>query len=444
MLTMFTTLMVSIVYCTSSVSSMILPPMSLHPPMLVPVDTTATAVSTPTLTYDDDDYDVDDDTIGDTPEQIARAKDTLVKAEEQEDDNNSANTATNVMRLMRGGRGRKSVHSQHNPKSELKHCYSSEPGGQRGSWNVIGSDVPTWTTNRRCTGLMAYDEHRVVQCMMSAGDGGMQDEPVWLVLAGDFNTLATYKCMTGTSAECVGIGAELRHMGYEHLNFGPTPARGNPNHGDSDTFFWPPIDHKLPPIRVSFRHVHHRRDGTLRDANNNVTRDWNEMHEADGTLRVPENWLLAHAVQTFGHIPDALLFSTGRSHVPRTDAKDCTYSRNAANFLRMTDRVTIKRQLWVSVGSIAPNTAAANNILTVAKGPTNQQCLWDAECSRMQCKLHRIPFVDLAARTSAAALPPYPNVFEKDGKHYGIALVRETVRNWLPFLCHELHDVSEK
>ena len=75
MLTMFTTLMVSIVYCTSSVSSMILPPMSLHPPMLVPVDTTATAVSTPTLTYDDDDYDVDDDTIGDTPEHCAVLQD---------------------------------------------------------------------------------------------------------------------------------------------------------------------------------------------------------------------------------------------------------------------------------------------------------------------------------------------------------------------------------
>ena len=38
----------------------------------------------------------------------------------------------------------------------------------------------------------------------------------------------------------------------------------------------------------------------------------------------------------------------------------------------------------------------------------------------MKAKHHRIPFVDLATRTEAAELPPYPSIFEKDGKHFGM------------------------
>jgi hypothetical protein len=440
-------------------------PMPLHPPLRVPdfnpldvFDPKASTFSTQTQTStnddDDFDFDTDDDTIGDSPQQLVQDKNTLQNDDDAAEVDN--NDAVDIMRLMRGGRGRKSVHSNHNPKPELKHCYSSEPGGQRGSWSVAGGNIPEWNPNKRCTGLIRYTDERVVQCIMSAGDGGLQDQPVWIVLAGDFNILATYECMTGITTNCVGIYTKLRDLGYERLIFGPTKGKpGNPSSGDSDTYFWPPQDHlTLPPLRISFRHI--RRvlgvdmSQILHDANN-VTRDWNEMHESDNTIRINENWIVTNSIATFGHIPDALLFSTGRPHVPRSSTKECTFSRSAANFLKSNDRVTIKRQLWISVGGM---TSAANNalnegsngngVVSKSKGPTNQQCLWDAECTRMQCKHHRIPFVNIAERTSAAELPPFPTIFEKDGKHYGVALEREIIRNWLPQLCHELNDVTEK
>jgi hypothetical protein len=186
------------------------------------------------------------------------------------------------------------------------------------------------------------------------------------------------------------------------------------------------------------------------------------MHEPDGTLRVPENWFTKNAVHTFGHVPDHLLFSTGRQHVSKSDEKDCTTATTASRFLRSTDRVTIKHQLWISSGGITsvadkeagslkaqesdeqPVLDVVQTRVAVTGGPTNQQCLWDAECARMQAKHHRIPFVDIAARTEAARIPPYPNIFEKDGKHFGLALHLEILRNWLPFMCHEVQDVREK
>ena len=194
-----------------------------------------------------------------------------------------------------------------------------------------------------------------------------------------------------------------------------------------------------------------KKESFLTNQGTDKTRDWNEMHEPDGTLRVPENWLMEHAVHTFGHVPDHLLFSTGRQHIPRLGEKDCTTAKIASKFLRATDRVTIKHQLWLSVGGVSPAADREASSLNPqgsddqpVRGPTNQQCVWDAECSRMKAKHHRIPFVDLATRTEAAELPPYPGIFEKDGKHFGIALQEEIIRNWLPFLCHEVQDVSEK
>ena len=474
-LLLFLTVIITQPYHSSAMNDPLRPPMvAPHPPMAPHL-----ALASPATTTNDDDdgYDDDKDELGDTTPQLVAEEvlNTVI-----DDADKGEDSAADVMRLMRGGRGRKSVNLHYNPTPELKHCYSAEPGGQRGRWSSDGGMLPQWIPNKRCANLAKYDTGRVVKCFMSGGDGGLQDEPVWLVLAGDFNMWGTYQCLTGTDSRCSAIATSLRDLGYERLQFHPSAKKGNPKHGDSDTFFWPPRDHSLPPLRVSFRHVGgsvgggnghgngNEKKSFLTNQGTDKTRDWNEMHEPDGTLRVPENWLTEHAVHTFGHVPDHLLFSTGRQHISRLGEKDCTTAKIASNFLRATDRVTIKHQLWLSVGGVSPaadkeasslkpqgsddqpvldqNDDQQKNIRKIAAtgGPTNQQCVWDAECSRMKAKHHRIPFVDLATRTEAAELPPYPSIFEKDGKHFGIALQEEIIRNWLPFLCHEVQDVREK
>ena len=439
---------------TPSLNPPLLPP---HPPMVVAPFSSVPAHITAAPTLPDDDYDQDNDDLGNAPQLAHAAGDTVAaNAADKEQD-----SATDIMRLMRGGRGRKSVFQQHNPKPELKHCYSAEPGGQRGSWQqTAASTIPVWQNNKRCSNLPPFDKTRAVQCMTGTSNSAANPlTPNWLVLVGDANMHATYLCLTGILLECKGIGDQLRTLGYERLYFGPTVV-SNPGYGtmdrsvvaDSDTFFAVPSRHNLAPLRISFRRIttNNVRGSFLENMQHTGTRDWNKMLNVDGTLRVEESWLSTNGVSIFGHVPQSLLFSAGASNVANTQTKDCTVARNAGTFLKATDRSI--DALWVSVGGVSIHRVQAavkgeQHTLTAPPAPlapTNQQLLWDAECSRMQAKLHRIPFVDVAARTMSAEIPPYPNIYQQDGSSFGVALYQDVIRNWLPWLCHEVRKVQEK
>ena len=392
----------------------------------------------------DDDYDDESDQIGNTPQLASDILNTVI-----EDGDKGESSAVDIMRLMRGGRGRKSVLKQHNPKPELKHCYSAEPGGQRGYWKSSTNShslVPIWQNNQRCTGLKVLDIERAVKCIMQAGDhSNIINEPVWLTLVGDLNIWLVYQCFTGmdVSSECKMLGNALREKGYERLQFPIIPTQSvHHNVQDSDTFFWPPNGHSLPPIRISFRRFTSNKNGGILLSSNGTTRDWNEMYDQKGNIRAKETWLANNGIKTFGRVPTSLLFSTGAPNVLKSDSKDCTLARHAGQFLKGTDRIPIQRQLWVSVGGISTKAQKKKHKSFM---PTNQHLLWDAECSRMQAKLHKIPFVDIAARTTSALnQDTLSHILQNDGTTIGPAIIEDIVRNWMPFLCHELKKVIKK
>ena len=179
----------------------------------------------------------------------------------------------------------------------------------------------------------------------------------------------------------------------------------------------------------------------LEDPTTHTTRDWSDMYEVDGVTprRNPESWWTQHR-QTFRQ-PTGLLFSTGLSNPAHTNGggngghKNCTVARQAGLFLKTIDTTSIQHQLWVS-----PWTSSSSSLSSSSSSSSStfaQPLLWEAECDRMQAKLHRIPFIDVAARTTARQGTLLDGVFE-------VALVQDVLRNWLPWLCQELKKVQEK